>query len=167
MKKIALLIVFSTGLVIGLITAGLMLNLSAEGIILKEISSPYDFEKTIAVLSERINNAENWHVTKIIDQSAEVQANGGGNIGKLKIIQYCSGKYAYEMLSADNRKKMSVMMPKSFAVYEKSDGRVYIALMNGAFMGKLFKGKSFQIIENVSLEVERIMSFVNFKYTLF
>ncbi|MBN2755342.1 MAG: DUF302 domain-containing protein [Candidatus Goldbacteria bacterium] len=167
MKKTAVLVIFVFGLVIGLLAAALMLNLSAEGIMLKEIISPYDFEKTVKVLSDRINNAENWHVTGVIDQSAEVEGHGGKNIGKLKIIQYCSGKYAYEMLSADERKKMSVMMPKSFAVYEKSGGRVYIALMNGAFMGKMFKGPAFQIIEDVSLEVERIMSFTNFKYSLF
>lgn len=167
MNKFIIYVVFISGLVFGLIAAGLMMSFSGERIMMKEVISPYDFEKTVDILRERINSAANWHVTGVIDQKSEVMAHGGKEIGKLKIIQYCSGKYAYEMLRRDERKKMSVMMPKSFAVYEKDDGRVYIALMNGAFMGKLFKGRAYEVIEKVSLEVEGILGFANFKYSLF
>ena len=71
------------------------------------------------------------------------------------------------MLSADERKKIGNMMPKTFAVYEKSDGQVYVSTMNGAVMGKLFGGEIERIIEEVSLEVEDMMRFINLKFTLF
>ena len=58
-------------------------------------------------------------------------------------------------------------MPKSFGIYEKSDGRVYISTMNGAVMGKLFGGEFERIIEESSVEVEDIMRFINLKLTLF
>jgi hypothetical protein len=47
----------------------------------------------------------------------EVQASGGNQIGKFEIIQYCNGKYSSEMLRGDGRKKIGIMMPKSFSVY--------------------------------------------------
>ncbi len=71
------------------------------------------------------------------------------------------------MLKTDDRKKIGVMMPKSFAVYEKSDGQVYISTMNGAVIGKLFGGVEERIIEESSLEIEDIMRFINLKFTLF
>jgi hypothetical protein len=71
------------------------------------------------------------------------------------------------MLDTDDRKKIGNMMPKSFAVYEKSDGQVFVSTMNGGIMGKLFGGETEKIIEEVSLEVEDMMRFINLKYTLF
>ncbi len=167
MNKVIVTIVFLLGLVIGTITTGILINLSAERIMFKEIVSPYDFEKTVGVLTKRINDTKNWHVTAVIDHAKEIKNHGGGDIGKMKIVQYCSGKFAYDVLSNDNRKKMSVMMPKSFSIYKKNDGKVYIAIMNGAFIAKIFRGESYEILEKVSLEVEGLLNFVNFKYNLF
>lgn len=134
---------------------------------IKELKSPYDFDKTVEVMADRINNKDGWHVTDIIDQNKEVTENGGFPIGDYKIIKYCSGEYSARMLAPDEQKKMGNMMPKTFAVYQKSDGQVFISTMNGAVMGKFFGGEIEEIIEEVSLEVEDMMRFVNLKYTLF
>ncbi|NJK95596.1 MAG: DUF302 domain-containing protein [Bacteroidales bacterium] len=108
-----------------------------------------------------------WHVVTVIDQNKEVQANGGKAIGKYNIIQYCNGNSSAVMLSSDDRKPIGAMMPKAFAVYEKSDGQVYVATSNGAVMGKLFGGETETLIEKVSLEVEEMLRFMNFKFSLF
>jgi uncharacterized protein (DUF302 family) len=71
------------------------------------------------------------------------------------------------MLMDDNRKTMGAMMPKAFAVYEKTDGQVYVATSNGAVMGKLFGGETESLIEKVSLEVEDMLRFMNFKFSVF
>ncbi|HDQ26108.1 MAG TPA: DUF302 domain-containing protein [bacterium] len=167
MKNVTVVVVYIFGLITGILATGFLINISAETVLLKEMASPYDFEKTVEVLAKRINSTKNWHVTAVIDQAAEVKGHGEGDIGKLKIVQYCSGKYAYEVLADDNRKKISVMMPKTFSVYEKNDGRVYIAVMNGSFVGKIFKGETYEILEKVSLEVEALLNFINFKFSLF
>ena len=78
---------------------------------------------------------------------------------RIKIFKEIFGEY--------KGKKIGNMMPKSFAVYEKSDGQVYVSTMNGAVMGKIFGGEVERIIEEVSLEVEDMMRFMNLKYTLF
>lgn len=133
----------------------------------KEFKSPYDFDKTVEVVAQRINTKSGWHVTDIIDQNKAVTENGGFDIGNFKIIKYCHGAYSAKMLQADDRKIIGTMMPKSFAVYEKTDGQVFVATMNGAIMGKLFGGETEKLIEEVSLEVEDMMRFINLKYTLF
>ena len=155
------------GFIAGIIFSGIVISISSGEMMVKEMRSPYDFEKTVSVMSDRINAKEGWHVTGVIDQNEELTLNGGYDIGNFKIIKYCSGKYSADMLSADERKKIGNMMPKTFAVYEKSDGQVYVSTMNGAVMGKIFGGEIERIIEEVSLEVEDMMRFINLKFTLF
>ncbi len=165
--KITAIVSLIFGFIAGIIFTAVTINVSSKEMLVKEFNSPYDFDKTVKVMTERINNKEGWHVTGIINQNKEVIENGGFPIGSFKIVKYCHGGYAAEMLQTDDRKKIGVMMPKSFAVYEKSDGQVYVSTMNGAVMGKLFGGEEERIIEESSLEIEDIMRFINLKFTLF
>jgi len=155
------------GFLIGIIFTAVTINISAKPMLVKEFKSPYDFDKTVQVMSDRINNEEGWHVTNVIDQNKAVSENGGFPIGNFKIIKYCHGGFSAEMLKADDRKKIGAMMPKSFAVYQKSDGQVYVSTVNGAIIGKLFGGEEERIIEESSLEIEDIMRFINLKFTLY
>jgi len=166
-KKILVIVSVLGGLVFGVFFTGLALNISSEKMMLMEIKSPYEFEKTVEVISNRINNREGWKVTNIIDQNKAIVDGGAPSIGKYVIIKYCSAKYSSEMLQGDNTKKIGVMMPKSFAVYEKSTGQVYISTANGGVMGKMFGSEAAKVLEKVSLEVEGIMSFVNLKFNVF
>ncbi len=165
--KILIIVFLFFGFIAGIIFSGVVLSVSSGEMLAKEFKSPYDFDKTVAVMTERINGKDGWHVTNIIDQNKAVSENGGFPIGNFKIIKYCHGGYSAEMLKTDDRKKIGAMMPKSFAVYEKSDGQVFVATMNGAVIGKLFGGEVEKIIEESSLDIESIMRFVNLKYTLF
>lgn len=166
-KKILVIVSVLGGLVLGAFFTGLALNMSSEKMMLVEIKSPYEFEKTVDVISNRINNSGDWKVTNVIDQNKAVVDGGAPTIGKYVIIKYCSPKYSSEMLKADNTKKIGVMMPKSFAVYEKTNGQVYISTSNGGVMGKMFGSEAANVLEKVSLEVEGIMSFVNLKFNVF
>jgi len=166
-SKILIIVMLLFGFMAGIIFTAVTISVSSGEMLVKEFKSPYDFDKTVTVMSERINAKDGWHVTGIIDQNKEVQAHGGYAIGNFKIIKYCHGGFAAEMLKSDDRKKTGTMMPKSFAVYEKSDGQVFVSTMNGAVIGKLFGGEIERIIEESSLEVESMMRFINLKYTLF
>lgn len=165
--KLLILVFTSFGALIGIIFTGITISISAGDMMIKEMKSPYDYDKSIDVIVSRINQMPEWHVVTVYDMNDEVVNHGGKPIGKYAIIKYCSGKYASEMLMDDSRKPIGAMMPKAFAVYEKEDGQVYIATSNGAVMGKLFGGETENLIEKVSLEVEEILRFMNFKFSLF
>ncbi|MCK5730614.1 MAG: DUF302 domain-containing protein [Draconibacterium sp.] len=165
--KVLTIVALILGFIVGIVFTAVTISVSSGEMLVKEFKSPYDFDKTVTVMSDRINAAPGWHVTDVIDQNKEVIANGGYEIGNFKIVKYCHGGFAAEMLEVDDRKKTGTMMPKSFAVYEKSDGQVFVSTVNGAVMGKLFGGEIERIIEESSLEVEDIMRFINLKYTLF
>jgi len=166
-NKITAIVSIIFGVIIGVIFSGIVISISSGEMMVKEFKSPYDFEKTVKVMSNQINSKSGWKVTDIIDQNEEVVEGGGDSIGNYKIIKYCNGVYSSSVLIKDDLKKMGNMMPKTFAVYEKTNGQVYISTMNGAVMGKIFGGEFEKIIEEVSLEVEDMMRFINLKYTLF
>jgi uncharacterized protein (DUF302 family) len=166
-KKILVIVSVLGGLVFGVFFTGLVFSFSAEKMMLMEIKSPYEFEKTVEVITNRINSNGDWKVTNIVDQNKAVVDGGAPSIGKFVIIKYCSPKYSSEMLQGDDRKKIGVMMPKSFAVYEKTNGQVYISTANGGIMSKIFDSEADAVLEKVSLEVEGIMSFVNLKFNVF
>ncbi len=167
-SKLAILVGAALGLVFSVFVVGIAFKVAAPTIFFKEIRSSYDFDKTVALIESRINAKEGWHVTSIIDQQKEVIENGGSDVGKVKIIKFCNGKLSGEMLMADESKFMATKMPLSISVYEKSDGRIVIGLMNGYIMARLFSGtREGEIMEKVVTDMESILSFTHFRFTIF
>ncbi len=167
-SKLSVLVGVALGLVLSLFVTGIAFKVAAPTMFFKEIKSAYDFDKTVELISTRINAKDGWHVTTIIDQQKEVLDNGGQDVGKVKIIKFCNGKLSGEMLMADESKFMATKMPLSISVYEKSDGRVVIGLMNGYIMARLFSGtREGEIMEKVVRDMESILSFTHFRFTIF
>ncbi len=168
MNKLSLLIGIVLGIVFSAFAFGLAFKVAAPTMFFKEIKSTYSFDKTVDLITTRINKQDGWHVTTVIDQQKEVVDNGGVDVGKVKIIKFCNGKMSGEMLSEDSSKFMATKMPLSISVYEKSDGRVVIGLMNGYVMARLFSGtREGEIMQKVVKDMEEILSFMHFRFTIF
>ena len=166
--KLGVVVGLVLGAVLSLFIIGFAFKTAAPTMFFKEIKSSYDFEKTIELIKNRINKQKGWHVTDVIDQQKEITQNGGVDVGKVKIIKFCNAKLSGEMLSDDNTKFMSVKMPLSISVYEKSDGEVIIGLMNGYIMARLFSGTTEgDIMEKVVKDIENIMGFLHFRFSIF
>lgn len=167
-NKLAILVGIALGLVFSVFVVGISFKVAAPTMFFKEIKSSYDFDKTVEVIKNRINAKEGWHVTTIINQQKEVLENGGPDVGKVKIIKFCNGKLSGEMLMSDESKFMATKMPLSISIYEKSDGRVVIGLMNGYVMARLFSGtREGEIMEKVITDMESILSFTHFRFSTF
>ncbi len=168
MKKRSMVVGAILGLVLGIFIVGIAFKIAAPTMFFKEVSSPYAFDKTVTLISDRINKQDGWHVTTVINQRQEILSHGGEDPGQVKIIKFCNAKLSGEMLKEDTTKSMAVKMPLSIAVYEKSDGRVTIGLMNGYLMARLFSGsREGEIMEYVVRDMESILGFIHFRYTIF
>ncbi len=168
MNKRVLTVGFIAGIVVSLFIIPIMFKMSAKQMFFKEVTSPYSFEKTVQLIADRIDHQPGWHVVNIIDQEKEIIKHGGKDIGKVKIIKFCNAKLSAKMLQSDDRKFMSVKMPLSISVYELSNGKVRIGLMNGYLMARMFSGtKTGDIMEKVVKDMESIMGFVHFRFSIF
>ncbi len=167
-NKRAIIMGMVLGVVFSLFIVGIAFKVAAPTMFFKEVRVPFDFDKTVEVLTTRINHQKGWHVTDVINQQKEIMDNGGEDIGKVKIIKFCNAKLSGEMLEEDSSKFMATKMPLSIAVYEKSDGRVTVGLMNGYIMARLFSGtREGDIMEKVVKDLESILAFLHFRYTIF
>ena len=157
--KITMIVGIIIGLFLGVLATGIFVNMSGENILFQEIKSPFEYEKTIRIMQERITNTKGWHIIKVFDYNQEVQHGGGSPIGNYTIIEFCNSETAGTMLQEDERKKIGSMLPKRFAIYEKSDGKVYVAAGNGPVMLQLFREGAREIATQVSLEVQEMLVF--------
>lgn len=167
MNKVLIVLSVAVSLFIGSLAGAFFIQTAAKQALIAEHKSPFDYNKTIETIVSRIGAHQGWKVISVIDQAQEIRDGGGADIGKVTIIKYCNAKYAGQMLSSDERKKMAVSMPISIAVYEKSTGECVVSVNNGVLISKIYGGETEAIIENVSREVEEILGFMAFKFTRF
>ncbi len=167
MNKILVALVAFVSLFVGALVGAFFIQSFAKQALILEHKSPYDYNKTVSTIIERINAKDGWKTITVLDQAEEIRKGGGADVGKVTIIKYCNAKFAGRMLSADERKKMAVSMPISIAIYEKSSGECVVSVSNGVLMSKIYGGETEMIIEEVSKDVEEILGFMAFKFSRF
>jgi uncharacterized protein (DUF302 family) len=92
--------------------------------------SPWDFEKTVQLLTEATVK-KNWNIPAIHDLQQSL-AKAGKTVNPVKVLEVCKPEYSGKMLEKNDERIVSVMMPCRISIYLKEDGKTYIALINGA-----------------------------------
>lgn len=127
------------GIVLGiLLTAGAGWMMM-PGMMLKEYQSPYGVDETVAKIKDNAL-AEGWVVAGVMPIDKSVKKHGGGDLPPVRLVNLCEANHAYNILKGDDTKIVSVMMPCTISVYQKTDGSTYIGAMNAGLMGKMFGG---------------------------
>lgn len=140
-KLLTILISF----VLGAVVAGAIGFYSLPGFMIKEVQSPYAFEETIEKVTANAKEL-GWKVPKSwkINFHKNLLKVVKVDIGPNQVIGMCEPQAAADILIHDELKQLSVMMPCKIAIYEKSDGKTYISIMNmnllGAAFGDVVKG---------------------------
>lgn len=122
------------GVVVGVLAALGVIAILTPRLILKEQLSPYDLAETVAQIT---NNAvaKGWVVSSVMALDESVKKHGGGQTGPVRLVNLCQAQYAAKILNNDRARIVSVVMPCTIAVYEKSDGRVAVGTMNTRLFG--------------------------------
>jgi len=128
---------------------------------IREIPSPLGYAETLETLESNISSKPEWHTFNVVDQGKEIVDNGGKSIGKMTILQFCHGPLASKMFSDEGRRRMSVFSPRSISVYEKTDGKAYVAIMNGDLMMKFTDSGTRAVIQNVAKDVKSMLAFLH------
>ena len=92
--------------------------------------SPYDFDKTVELLTQAAAQKE-WQMPAIHDLQNSL-AKSGKAVKPVKVIEICKPKFSGQMLEKNDERIVSVMMPCRISVYLKDDGKTYVALINGS-----------------------------------
>ena len=125
-----------------------------------EIPSPLGFQETL----DKIRNnalAEGWKVPKKwkVNFQANLKKVTGRDIGKNEVLKMCEPEVAADLLVHDHLKHLSAMMPCTIAVFEKSDGKTYVSMMNMEMLGQMYGEVVNEAITKIAPQMEAMLSF--------
>lgn len=138
----------------------LLAGCSMGSLFIHEQRSPYDFDTTVAKVVENAQ-ARGWIVPQAFDFQKSLVAHHQPDPGRMKVIKLCSPELASRMFADDDSKFVSVMAPCSISVYEKSDGRTYLAAIDMALMSKLMGGDVGPVLAEIAAEDAAIIGFAS------
>ena len=82
------------------------------------------------------------------------------DVTPVTVIELCKVDLGGDILSSDESRVVSSMMPCRVAVYEDEEGRVIVSRMNTGLVSKLFGGNIATIMADATSETELIVSSV-------
>ncbi len=123
-----------------------------------ENQSKLSFAATVDSLSKAaIKNG--WKVTIIHDMQETMKKNGK-EVLPVKVMEICNPGLAYQILSKDDLRDVSAMLPCRISVYEKSDGKTYVSRMNAPAFAGMIGGDASRTIVQAFSESEGFISLV-------
>lgn len=149
----------STGLIVGVIVVCVAGWIMMPKMMLNEYESPFGVEETMGKITASAL-AEGWVVSNVTRLHQSVKKHGGHDLSPVLLVNLCQADHAYKILNDDDTKIVSVMMPCTISVYQKTDGKAYVGAMNAGLMGKMFGGVVAQVMGNVVAKQQK--SFIKF-----
>jgi len=93
-----------------------------------EQQSPFDVATTVDMLIKAAM-AKEWQ-NPAIHNLQQSLAKAGKNVKPIQVIELCKPEYSGAMLEKNHERIASILMPCRISVYEKDDGKTYVALLN-------------------------------------
>lgn len=145
------------GFLAGVVVAVVLAWSSLGGLMFSEQSSPFTVEETAARIQQNIQAAGNgWSISGLRNPAKPIEAEGG-NVLPVLLIEACSTKYSGPILKEDRVRFLSLLMPCKISVYKKSDGKVYIGILNAGLIGRLFGPLVGDIMEKVVADQQKFL----------
>jgi len=111
----------------------------APSLMMHEQASPYDFETTAHRFETAVDETTGWKILGEYDLQAKMETHGY-QVDRAAVYEICAPEYASNILSGDDERIVTPMMPCRVSVYEKSDGTTYVGRMNADLFSRVFGG---------------------------
>lgn len=138
-------VLFLLGILVGVVGAGGVLYATASDLMLKEQVSSVSVEETVARI-QKVAEADGWKVLAIRKLHESVKKHTGKDVLPVHLVDLCEPHHAGRILEGDDSRSVSVFMPCTISVYEKSDGKAYVCSTNAQLLGKIFGGTVSQVM---------------------
>ena len=147
-----------SGVVVGVVLTALTGFLSAPAAMITETQSTMSHDETVETI---IATAEEmgWKIPATHEIHNSV-SRGGYDVENVTVIELCNVDLAGDILTGDENRIVSSMMPCRVAVYETSDGQVIVSRMNTGLMSSVFGGKVQSVMAEATNQTELILGSV-------
>jgi uncharacterized protein (DUF302 family) len=97
-----------------------------------EVASPFDVPVTVQKIVD-VAVEKGWQnpATHDLQQSL---AKSGKDVRPVQVVEICKPDYSGKMLEGSDERIFSVMMPCRISIYQKEDGKAYVALLDATEM---------------------------------
>jgi len=116
-----------------------LLRRALPGLLLPEPRSAHGLEAPVTRLTDAAK-AAGWVVQSIVELEKSIEKNGGGTVRPVRLVNLCQARHAAQIMRDDTARRVSVLMPCTLSVYEKSDGSVWVGAMNPGLIAPVFGG---------------------------
>lgn len=151
------LIYAGAGFAAGIVIIFIVMFSSAQSLMLKEEVSKYNYEESVE-LFRKTALEHGWQIPTVHDMKLIMEKHNMGSVLPGIVFELCHPDHAYEILKRDAERIVMSMMPCRVAIYEKSDGKVYVSWMNTGLMGSMMKGVVPEVMKAASAESYAIIS---------
>jgi uncharacterized protein (DUF302 family) len=146
---------FFAGFITGIIVFIFIMILLVPKIMFLINESKLDFDETVKKVVEQ--TAENkWSMPYQYDLQATMKKNGY-DVLPVTVFSICQPQHASKILSSNEERFVSALMPCRIAIYKKEDGKTYVSRLNAGLISKLLSKKVRKIMGDVAVESEIIL----------
>lgn len=120
--------------------------------------SPFNVTLTVEKLIEAAQQRE-WQ-NPAVHNLQQSLAKSGKEVMPVQVIEICKPEFSGRMLELSDERIVSVMMPCRISVYEKRDGKTYVAMLNMESMASGLPPSTIEPIRNANKESLEIVKSV-------
>jgi uncharacterized protein (DUF302 family) len=132
-------ILLLVGAVAGALVLAAVVWRVAPRAMLRERPSRFGLAETVERLVAAAH-AEGWTVSGVAEMEKSIREQGGRAVRPVRLVNLCHPDHAATILEEDEARIVSVMMPCTISVYEKSDGSIWVGHMRPGVLGRVFGG---------------------------
>lgn len=123
--------------------------MKTNNVIIEQVS-PFDVDTTVEKLVAAAT-LKSWQ-NPAIHNLQQSLAKAGKEVRPVQVVEICKPEYSGAMLEKSDERIVSVMMPCRISVYQKEDGKTYVALLNMAEMVTGFSPVAVEAISGATKE---------------
>ena len=131
---------------------------TGENNLIIEQESKYSFTETVERLTAEAKE-RSWNIPAIHDLQKSLLKTGK-EVNPVTVIEICKPEYSGKLLELNYERIISVFMPCRISVYEKNDGKTYIALLNGEALAGNQPQNIAEVMKEASDEIFKIVGIV-------
>ena len=131
---------FVVGILWGAVIAFIAGTVYLRHSLLLEYECKADVDTSVTKILENATRLPAWKVQQV--PCAVPKATDGSKIANLRL---CNQEYAKQLVDSPSDRRISAAIPCGVSIYEKPDGKTYLARMNMPLLGRILGGAPAQL----------------------
>lgn len=142
-------------LLTGMALMGAIVWLTMPSLMLITRPSAQSYDDTVARLDQTLASKADWRVLAVNDYQKATAAFD--EIDRTGSMNVCNPRYASRILSDEEDRAVTALMPLAIGVYEDSQGNVFVTRVNVKLLGMMFGGTIAEVMGMAGKDLDDVV----------